>query len=66
MGWFRWNNWFSWRWTLLRPVRLAVRGLAWLISQIPGTTNSERAEMSLIPCKRCMGLRVGGNPSAEG
>lgn len=44
----------------MRPVRLTVRGLAWLISQIPGTTGGERAEMGLTPCTRCMGMSVQG------
>lgn len=65
MGWFRWNSWYSWRWLLMRPVRLTIRGLAWLISQIPGTTNGERAEMSLVPCPRCVGHRVVGVPVAQ-
>ena len=51
-------RWYTVRWTVLRPVRLAVRGLAWLVSRVPGTTNGEVTEMGLTPCERCMGHAV--------
>jgi len=59
-------RWYTVRWTALRPVRLAVRGLAWLVSRIPGTTNGEVAEMGLTPCERCMGHAVANDVRATG
>ena len=58
-------NWFTLRYIGLRPLRLGIHFLLWLVSKAPGTTNMERAEMGMAPCRRCMGRSLGELPRTE-
>ena len=53
-------NAYTIRYIVVLPFRRIVKAALWLISQIPGTTFGEVAEMSIGPCPRCVGRAIRG------
>jgi len=58
--------WYLIRWHALWPVRQVVRGMAWLVAQVPGTTFGEIASMAPGPCDRCVGRAIQSPPESAG